>query len=90
MSARDRFDRALLDMAARGEKPRCAWPDIGPWFTSDDPTDRARAARRCHGCPVFEECGAAADEERDVWTVRGGIDRRPSRAARPTKKENTK
>lgn len=87
MSARDRFDAALVNMAARGDKPRCSWPDLAPLFVSDDPEDRARAVRRCAGCEVIDLCGAAADEERDVWTVRGGVDRRPSRAARAAKKE---
>lgn len=85
MSARDALDRALLDLATEGRRPRCGEPDDHGLWVSDDHEDRARAARRCHGCPVLTECGAAADEERDVWTVRGGIDRRPSRTARAAK-----
>ena len=85
MSARDTLDRALVNMAAEGRRPRCGEHADRDLWTSDDPTDRARAARRCWGCPVLELCGAAADDERDAWAVRGGVDRRPSRTARAAK-----
>ncbi len=89
MSARYDMDMALVALAARGERPRCAWPDIGHWWTSDDPEERARAARRCAGCPVFSACAAAADEMQESWGVWAGVDRRPSRAARAATKETT-
>lgn len=90
MTARERFDRALVDMAADGLRPRCAEHTDRSLWTSGDADERAEAARLCGPCPVLDLCGASADEERDVWTVRAGVDRRPSPAARATKKENTK
>lgn len=90
MNARAAFDAALVDMASRGEKPRCAEPADRHLWTSEDADERARAARLCGPCPVLELCGASADEEKDTHTVRGGVDRRPSRAARAAKQEKTK
>jgi len=78
-TARQALDMALVDLAARGERPRCAWPDVGHWWTSDDPEDRARAARRCSGCPAFTECGAAAEEMKESFGVWAGVDRSPQR-----------
>lgn len=89
MTARERLDRALVDMASRGEKPRCAWPDRAHLWTSEEREERVRAVRGCAGCPILDPCGAAAEEERDVWTVRGGVDRRPSRTARAAKGATT-
>lgn len=82
---REALDAGLVSMAARGDKPACAWPDRAHWWTSEEADERARAARRCAGCEVLEACGASADEERDVHTVRGGVDRRPSRTVRAAK-----
>lgn len=79
-TAREELDRALLEMANRGDRVRCSWPDIGPWFTSEDPEERARAARRCAGCPVLELCGASADEQGEKYGVWAGIDRTTTRA----------
>lgn len=85
-TAREALDAALLDMAARGDKPRCAWPDLAPLFVSDDHDDRARAARRCWGCPVHAQCGAAADETGETFGVWAGIDRtrRPNQRTKGT------
>lgn len=85
MTAREEFDVALVGMAARGEKPRCAWPDRAHLWTSEDREERARAARGCAGCEVIELCAESADEEKDQYTVRGGVDRRPSPQTRREK-----
>lgn len=76
MTARDRLDRALLDLAADGRRPRCGEPDDHGLWTSDDRAERARAARLCAACPILRACAEAAEEERDTWTTRGGVDRR--------------
>jgi len=55
-------------------------------WTSDDADDRAQAARWCLGCPVLDECGAAADEHDERFGVFGGRDRTPS----PTRPKPTK
>lgn len=85
MTARDELDRALIDLATKGERPRCGWPDVGPWFTSDDPEERARAARRCHGCPVFTQCAAAGEGE--SWGIWAGVDRGPHRPPTTRRKD---
>lgn len=91
MTARHDLDMALVDLAARGERPRCGWPGIAEWFTSESRADRARAARRCAACPVFFECGAVAEEEHPVHGVWAGRDwtRHPAKrkTPSPTKKE---
>lgn len=86
---REALDAALVTMAAEGLRPRCAEHTDRNLWTSEDADDRDEAARLCGPCPVLELCGAAADEERDVHTVRGGIDRRPSRTARAAKGAST-
>lgn len=86
MTARDALDRALLELAANGRRVRCAEPEDHLWWTSDHDDERARAARLCTGCPLLRPCALAAEEEKDQWTTRGGVDRRH----RPTKKEKSK
>lgn len=76
MSARDLLDRALLDLAADGRRPRCGEPDDHGLWTSEDRDERARAARLCAACPLLRPCAEAAEEENDRWTTRGGADRR--------------
>lgn len=90
MTARETLDHALVDMAERGQRPRCAEPEEGgsPWV-SDDRDDRARAAALCHGCAVFTECGATADETDERWHVWGGTDRtKQPRKTTTSTKEN--
>lgn len=89
MTAREQLDMALVGMAAEGLRPRCAEHGDRNLWTSEDADDRDEAARLCGPCPVLEACGSSADEERDVHTVRGGIDRRPSRTARAAKGATT-
>lgn len=76
MSARDTLDRALVDLASRGERPRCGEPADRHLWVSDSPDERRRAARLCAACPILRACAEAAEEERDRWTTRGGVDRR--------------
>jgi hypothetical protein len=72
--AGDRLTRALIDAAAAGLRPHCS--DVGSWMWLDeDPAFRREAARRCHGCPVFEPCGTAAEARQERFGVWGGRDR---------------
>ena len=74
MSARDDLDRALLDLAADGRRPRCGEPADHLWWTSEEADERARAAGLCVGCPVLQECALAAEEEGELF-VWAGVDR---------------
>lgn len=78
-TASDALTRALVTLAADGYRPACG-TDLGRAWISDDPTDRAIAARACHGCPLTNLCAAAGAGE--VWGVWGGVDRAPNRASR--------
>jgi hypothetical protein len=70
----DRLTRALLDAAAAGLRPHCS--DAGSWlWLSEDPADRAEAARRCVGCVVFEPCGTAAEARQERFGTWSGRDR---------------
>jgi hypothetical protein len=70
----DRLTRALLDAAAEGLRPHCG--DASSWmWLSEDAADRAEAALRCHGCPVYVECGAAAEARQEKFGTWGGRDR---------------
>lgn len=74
MSAREALDRALLDLAADGRRPRCGEPADHLLWTSEKPDERARAAALCVGCPVLQECALAAEEEGELF-VWAGVDR---------------
>lgn len=75
MTARDELDRALLHLAERGQRPPCAQRWAGDLWVSDDHGERREAARLCSGCPVLEQCAAAADENDERHHVWAGVDR---------------
>lgn len=79
MSARDRFDRALVDMAAEGRRPRCGEHADRDLWTSDDRDERRRAAQLCARCPLLRPCAEAAEEMEERWHVFGGVDRTRTR-----------
>lgn len=85
MSAREALDRALLDLAADGRRPRCGEPATHHLWTSEKADERARAAALCVGCPVLRQCAHAAEEEHELF-VWGGVDR----GVRPPKKTTRK
>jgi hypothetical protein len=77
----DQLTRALLNIAARGQRTHCSDPTSHHLWLSEHPGERAIAAMLCRGCPVITECGEAAeanDERHGVWA---GVDRtvRPGR-----------
>lgn len=74
MSATQALDRALLGLAEDGRRPRCAEPGGFEIWCSDDPEDRATAARWCRGCPITQQCHAAAVEMKVSHGVWGGSD----------------
>jgi hypothetical protein len=78
-TATARLNTALLTMAQRHERPRCADPITHAMWTSDDQHDRQIAVAWCAGCPTIVECGQAADARDERWHVWGGRDytRRP-------------
>lgn len=82
MSARDRLDRALLDLASDGRRVRCAEPEDHLWWTSDLDAEREAAARLCVGCPVLRQCAESAKEEHELF-VWAGVDH----GTRPAKKK---
>lgn len=77
--------RSLIQAASRGLRPHCSQPETHSYWTSEHEGERAHAALWCTGCPVWVECGEAAeanDERHGVWA---GVDRsvRPGRGRRP-------
>lgn len=75
VTAPEQLSLALLELADRGERAPCQGRRRDRW-TSDDAVDRSWAASVCLtlGCPVLEECGAAADEQHERYGVWGGRD----------------
>jgi hypothetical protein len=53
MTATDLFNRALITLAVRGERPRCSDPVDHARWTSEDQSDRDIAALCCTGCEVL-------------------------------------
>ena len=56
--AHDALTRALLNAAARGERPRCGDSEVSWMFLDENPRHRAIAATYCNGCVVWSECDA--------------------------------
>lgn len=79
-TATDRLTGALVSMAAAGERPPCGAFGAAELWVSDDPGDRSIAAYWCEGCPVFDYCEAAADENNERFGVWAGRDRTPDRS----------
>lgn len=85
MTAAEQLTHALLDLADQGRATPCQGRRRDRW-TSDDATDRAWAASVCStlGCPVLEQCAAAADEQGERHHVWGGRDHTSPQAQRAT------
>jgi hypothetical protein len=78
--------RAVRNLDAVGVRTPCvSSPDDGAWL-SENPRQRAKAAGRCHGCPVFADCDAAASAGRVVFGVWAGRDRTIRRRKKKDKK----
>jgi len=79
--ASERLLRALITLAARGQRTHCSDPGSNELWLSESEPERAEAARLCIGCPVFLQCGEAAAANDERWGVWGGRDRtvRPGR-----------
>ncbi|MGE9806921.1 WhiB family transcriptional regulator [Janibacter sp. G1551] len=74
MTARSRLDRALLELADKGGRPRCGDPLEHPLWTSEHADERARAVALCGGCPLTTLCRDLADETGATWGVWAGHD----------------
>ncbi len=77
MTAVEQLTLALADLADRGEPTPCQSSRRRDRWTSDDAEEREWAASVCLilGCPVLEQCAAAADERDERHHVWGGRDR---------------
>jgi hypothetical protein len=51
------FNRALIALASKGDRPRCSDPVDHTVWLSEDAADRAIAAAWCTGCEVLVLCG---------------------------------
>ena len=91
MTATEVLTLALLNLEEHGQLTPCAGSDS--WI-SEDHTERAWAARVCVAvrCVVFDECAAAADENRETWGVWAGVDRHPQprKPGRPPRQTGVK
>lgn len=74
MTAQELLAVALARMVDDGGSTPCAAAGDRLWL-SDRAGDREAAVRLCNGCPVFAECGEAADEVGESFGVWGGRDR---------------
>jgi len=83
-AAHDQLARALVALAAQGERPRCGDSATHRLWTSDSPEDRQLAATWCNGCLVLTECGTAAEATGERFGVWGGVDRSPRQQQRRT------
>ena len=69
-----RLNRALAQAVQAGQPPPCAAGGGDRWL-SDNPADRAEAARLCVGCTVLGLCGEYADAAREAFGVWAARDR---------------
>jgi Transcription factor WhiB len=81
MTATDELNRALLSLAADGDRPRCSDPITRELWTAEHAAHRAIAVKWCKRCPVLVLCRQAAEERNEQFGVWGGVDRsiRPGR-----------
>ncbi len=90
MTPVDLLTRALVDLATKGQRPRCGDPATHDYWTSDQQAEREQAACWCAGCPVLDECHAAAAANGERFGVWAGVDRtmrpkhRKGSSARPS------
>ena len=75
MTATDELNRALLSLAAAGDRPRCSDPITRELWTAEHAAERALAVKWCRGCEVRQLCAEAAEERDERWGVWGGVDR---------------
>jgi hypothetical protein len=80
VTAAETLTLALHELVDTGQRTPCF--DDDAWI-SDDPDDRAEAARRCLACPVLDPCALAAHEIRPrlVFGVWAGHDFESKRKA---------
>jgi hypothetical protein len=69
----DQLTRALIDLAARGIRPRCGDYETSHLWLSEDEHERAEASKLCQGCDVLTECGEVGKYQ--SFGVFGGVDR---------------
>lgn len=89
MTARDQLDRALVALAAEGQRPPCG-QTVPSLHLSEDRDERARAVQACTACPVIAACRDAADEGDERFGVWGGVDRTARPASRSTTTRGTR
>ncbi len=76
VTAAEALSLALADLAVRGERTPCQGRRRDRW-TSESAEDRSWASSVCLtlGCPVLEQCAAAAVEGKESFGVWAGKDR---------------
>jgi hypothetical protein len=65
----DALNRALLEMASRGERTHCSDVGLAGLWLSEHEADRQEACRLCIGCPVQTECLTAATTNQERFGV---------------------
>ena len=55
-AATEALTRALIDVASRGQRPRCGDYETSYLWLSEDAGERQLAALMCTGCAVWTEC----------------------------------
>jgi hypothetical protein len=62
--ANEALTRALLNAAARGQRPRCGDGETSWMWLDEDPNMRRIAAAQCAGCVVWHECDEVGQHQR--------------------------
>jgi hypothetical protein len=71
--AHDRLNRALVNAAAQGVRPRCGDFETSHLWLSEHTQERAMAALMCADCVVLDECADVGEfQSFGIW---GGVDR---------------
>lgn len=91
VTAHDTLTVALRSLLDAGRWPVCT-QDPDAWL-SDEPDERAEAARWCASCELIEPCRKAGrSEKHGAWGGRGCTGRRPNttppRSTKPDGKDN--
>ena len=79
--ASNELTRALINIAARGERTHCSDPETHHYWLSEHDTGASHRHHVVRPLPVLTVCRDTAEQRDERWGVWGGVDRsvRPGR-----------
>jgi hypothetical protein len=94
-AASEKLTRALINAAAKGQRPPCGDPETHHLWLSEEAQERRLAKQWCLDCPCLAECLAAAEAQKETFGVFGAKDftrnpRKPKDPVSPAQSPSTR